>query len=240
MKNYFLAWAILILLVSFTEASAISDEKDVIATLERFDGLIKVLPNGSIKRTKAKEHQKLYGGDMVLSYRGAHAIVILADGSKVVLDESASMRFSLNEVEQKSGAVYYEIHHRNAKHALKVKTEFAIIGIKGTTFIVNANVQNESVALQEGNIEVKSPEAAYRLYRDKVEADFEAYQNKQNQGFEAYKNRQNEKIESYVQAFEMQAGKVVNFKGSVADESDFDANITAKFERFKRIQASFN
>jgi len=239
MKSNFIIWTFLLLLLSSLQASAATEEKSV-ATLDRFDGLVKVMPKGSLRRSKAEAQHKLYSGDMVLSYRGAHALIILNDGSKVVLDESASIRFSMDEVNQESGVVYYEIHHRNAKHGLTVKTEFAIIGIKGTTFIVNANDKSESVALQEGKIEVASPTVAYRLYRDKVKADFEAYQSKQNQGFEAYKNRQNEKIESHVKAFEMEAGKVVNFKDTTVDESDFDADVTADFERFKRIQASLH
>ena len=239
MRINFRVWFFLLLLISLTDATAATEE-EAVATLERFDGLVKVMPKGSLRRSRVVVQHKLYSGDMVLSYRNAHALILLNDGSKVVLDESASIRFSSNEVEQRSGAVYYEIHHRNARHALKVKTEFAIIGIKGTTFIVNADDEKESVALQEGAIKVESPEAAFRLYRDKVNADFIAYQNRQNQGFEAYKNRQNEKMASYVRAFEMQAGKVVHFSGNKAEERDFDMNVTAEFERFKRIQASLN
>ncbi len=239
MKNSFKVWFFLLLLIPLAEVTAATEE-EAVATLERFDGLVKVMPKGSLRRSKVEAQHKLYSGDMVLSYRNAHALIILRDGSKVVLDARASIRFSTNEVDQRSGAVYYEIHHRNAKHALKVKTEFAIIGIKGTTFIVNADDEKESVALQEGEIEVESPEAAFRLYRDRVNADFIAYQNRQNQGFEAYKNRQNKKMASSVKAFEMQAGKVVHFSGNKAEESDFDINVTAEFERFKRIKASLN
>ena len=241
MKNYrFSMWSFILVFSLVSEMSALALEKKKVAVLEHFDGVVKVLPQGSIRRSKATQNLVLYNGDMVLSYRNAHAIIVLNDGSKVVLDESASIRFSQNEVTQKEGAAYYEIHHRNAKNALKVKTEFAIIGIKGTTFIVNANTDEASVALKEGLIEVKSPMEQYKLYRDKVLSEFEAYQNKQKEGFEAYKKSQNEKVLSYVNAFELEPEKVVRFKGSTADESRFDANVSAEFERFKRIQTSLN
>ena len=233
-------WSIIFILLSFSNICAAQDTKKVIATLEKFDGVVKILPKDSIRRTKATEHHVLYSGDMVLSYRNAHALIVLSDGSKVVLDESASISFAMNEVAQKSGAAYYEIHHRNANNGLAVKTEFAIIGIKGTTFIVNANDKEESVALKEGQIEVKSPEAAFKLYREKVDAAFNAYKNKQNSDFENYKKRQREKIASEVKAFEMYAGKVVRFNGDVVDENDFDTNVTAEFDRFKRIETSLH
>ena len=240
MNNRAYIWSIIFILLSFSNINAAQDAEKVIATLEKFDGVVKILPKDSIRRAKATEHHALYSGDMVLSYRNAHALIVLSDGSKVVLDESASISFAINEVAQKSGAAYYEIHHRNAKNALDVKTEFAIIGIKGTTFIVNADDKKESIALKEGQIEVKSPEAAFKLYREKVDAAFGAYKNKQNSDFESYKKAQREKIASEVKAFEMYAGKVVRFSGNTADESDFDTNVTAEFERFKRIETSLH
>jgi len=236
----FMIWSFILAFVMFSRLEAVQEEQQRVATLERFDGVVKVLPKGSVRRTKAKVNLALYSGDMVLSYRNAHALITLVDGSKVLLDERASISFAYKEVGQQEGAALYEIHHRNAKNAFRVKTEFAIIGIKGTTFIVNANAHDKSVALKEGRIEVKSPEAEYKLYREKELAKFEAYKSQQKAGFETYKKRQEEKVLSYVKAFEMESEKIIRFEGSTVDESRFDANVSAEFERFKRIETSLH
>ena len=63
---------------------------------------------------------------------------------------------SLLSANQEIGSI--EIFEGN----VKIKTPFTIIGIKGTTFIVNAT-KDSSVTLKEG------------LYRQKVKAEFESY-----------------------------------------------------------------
>ena len=216
------------------------EEKMPVATLYKMDGLIKVLPKGSIRKHKAKVSQAIYAGDMVLSYKKSHVLLKLNDGSKVVLDESSSIRFYLNTVEQESGKVYYDIQKRSAKNALKVKTAFAIIGIKGTTFIVQAEPNFQSVSLQKGKIEIASVKERFELHRKKVLAEFKKYKSEQNQGFEAYKKQAEEKIVSHVNSFIMESGKKVTFSDNIADEDDFNRENEASFEAFKRVIESLH
>ena len=216
-----------------------NNTKVPVAMLQKMDGLIKILPNNSIKKLKAKAQTAIYAGDMVLTYQKSHAVLELTDGSYVVLDERSSIRFYVNALEQKSGRVLYDIQKRSAKNALKVKTDFAIIGIKGTTFIVDAQAHAPSIALKEGIVEIRSIREDFELHRKQVFAEFEAYKKRENQEFQAYKEQYKKSV-SHVKSFELKQGKVVSFQGKIADENDFNAKSNADFEYFKKVQQSLH
>lgn len=211
---------------------------DAIALLVNFDGMVKKLKPGAIKKESIRAGEKIFQGDLLMSYSKSHALVVLRDGSKIVLDEDSVLHFASSSVEQKSGRIYYNIQKRRAHHALQVKTNFAIIGIKGTTFIVNSKADNKSIALKEGLIGVESIKEAFALYRKKELAEFEAFKRKQNEEFEAYKNEGNEYTKTITKAFELRAGKSVRFDGNSAKEDAMKEQNKKSFDYFARLAKS--
>lgn len=230
-----LFWVLTFLIVN---AFAAPQSDDAIALLVNFDGVVKKLKEGAIKKEKIHAGEQIYKGDLLMSYSDSHALVVLRDGSKVVLDEESTLHFAANELEQKEGRVYYKIQKRQARHALQVKTDFAIIGIKGTTFIINSQQTNKSIALNEGLIGVESLKEEFELYRKKELAAFEQFKQQQNSEFEAFKNEGDEYVKSVTKAFELSAGKEVRFDGKRAQEDDMKAQNKKSFDYFARLAKS--
>lgn len=228
MKNLLLF--IFLGLFSFVHASTI------IGNVEQFKGNVKVKNEGSIKKSKVSQGLEIKAGDLISTAKKATAQLKLADGSILILDQSSSIYFaSATDAEQTDGKVYYKITSRDAKNSLKVKTPFAIIGIKGTTFIVNAT-ENASVSLKEGLIGIQSIKEEFNLYRQKVQEEFNNYVAKQQSDFEKYKNEQNKyAVAEPTKAFDMKEGNRISFHGQRVNEDKWSAADDAEFDHFEKL-----
>ena len=214
----------------------------VVGSVTKVVGSVKVKSDGSFKKSKVKQNQEIKNGDLITTSKSGKVVINLIDGSDVVLDKSSSIHFTTNNsIEQNGGKVFYKIASRDAKNSLKIKTPFAIIGIKGTTFTVNAQKDNESVALKEGLIGVTSIEEQFALYRKEVLAKYNAYVTEQMQGFEKYKNAGKEPEPEMTKEFDLKAGNVISFSGKTVKESAWNDNDDTEFDDFeKMINPSFD
>jgi hypothetical protein len=193
---------------------------ELVGKITLIQGIVKVKKENSIKKKKVSLNDLLYKGDMVITSRKSSAKIVLQDGSTLILDEKSTLNFhSLLNAEQTNGKILYKITSRDKQHHLKVKTPFAIIGIKGTTFVINAKTNQQSISLQEGLIGVNALHGEFKLYKKKVLAEFEAYKAKQATEFEAYKSSQNQYTKiAQTKSFDLKAGNKISFDGNIVKE----------------------
>ena len=225
-------------------------ESDHIAKIIKFDGIVKSLKYGTIKKLQVKEGERLNPGDIVMTYRQASVMLELLDGSRIVLDEKAILRFAQADmIQQRGGAIYYDIVKRDAKNSLKVRTPFAIIGVKGTTFIINAN-DNPNIALKEGIVNIESIKDKFELYRERARKKADNYRSKeqhrvdeyrkeQAEALKAYKSSQERYIKEYRASFELHSGRSVSFNKQRAEEAPMSDQDTKQFEHFEALIQSF-
>jgi len=207
----------------------------VVGSVSKVLGSVKVKSAGSFKKSKVKIEQKIKEGDLITTSKKGSIVISLIDGSDVVLDKSSSILFSTNNaIEQNAGKIFYKITSRDAKNSLKIKTPFAIIGIKGTTFTINAQKDKEAVALKEGLIGVTSIEEEFSLYRKEVLAKYNAYVTEQMQGFEKFKGSSKPEPE-ITKAFDLKAGNVISFSKNVVKESQWNDQDDAEFDIYEKM-----
>lgn len=207
----------------------------VVGSVSKIVGSVKVKSEGSFKKSKVQLDQKIKEGDLITTSRKGKVVISLVDGSDVVLGKSSSVHFKKNKsLEQNAGKVFYKIASRDAKNSIKIKTPFAIIGIKGTTFTINSQKGNESVALKEGKIGVTSIEEAFNLYRKEVLAKYNEYVMDQMKGFEKFKGT-NKPEPEITKEFDLEAGNVISFSGKTVKESAWNDGDDAEFDEFENM-----
>ena len=212
---------------------------DFIGNIEALKGRVKVKSENSIRKSKLKIDSKIQTGDLITTSRGSYTKIKLVDGSLVLLDESSSIIFdSVYSAKQDSGRVYYKITSRNAKNSIKIKTPFAIIGVKGTTFIINSKKDNFSVALKEGLIGVASIKEEFELYRKKVKKQFEDFMAQQQAAYEEYKKVQQPGFVEKTKEFDLHEKKTISFDGNKANEKDWTQKDDEEFEYFQELMSS--
>ncbi len=217
-----------------TEASASS----IIGSVELISGSVKVKSEGSLKKSKLFVGSKINRGDLITTSKGAKALLKLIDETVIVLDGSSTLHFiSSSNTEQTEGKVYYKVTSKDAKNSLKVKTPFAIIGIKGTTFIVEAG-KKASIKLKEGLIAVHSIKDKFELYKKEVQKQFDDFLSREQAAFKEYKQAQQPGFVEITSEFDIQAGESISFDGNKAKESSWTKEDDDEFERFERLMTS--
>ncbi len=242
--KYFLF--ILLSLATFLSA------KEVVGSVTLVDGNVKVKSDGSIRKQKVTVDFTIYSGDLISSSKDSHVKLKLVDDSVLILDELSTLHFeSYKDTKQLAGKVLYKITSRDAKNSLHVTTPFAVIGIKGTTFIVNAIEDEESVSLKEGLVGIESINAKFELYRKKIDEEFNKFKTDQDKAlkkrteqqlsdFEKFKlgitDDKEEKITPIItKEFDLQAGNSVRFNGNKVKEKSFDASEENSFAYFESL-----
>lgn len=209
----------------------------VIGLVQKVDGSVKVKSEASFKKNKVVKDYQIKSGDLITTSKKGTTVLKLVDGSVLVLDVSSSIHFKTpSDAEQTEGKIYYKITSRDAKNSLKIKTPFAIIGIKGTTFVVNATGK-ASVKLEEGLIGIKSIKEDFKLYRKVVQAEYNKYVSEQKSAFAKYKSDLKKGTVEITKEFDLHAGNTISFSDNEVSEKGFSANDKEEFERFKKMMS---
>ena len=202
--------------------------------VQKVEGIVKVKHEDSIRKLKVKRGYVIEPGDILSTFRHSYAVLKLDDNSSVVLGERAVIAFdNANDWRQNNGKIYYKITSKDVKNRLKIKTNFAIIGIKGTTFVVSAETNSSYVALKEGIVGISSIQEEFQLYKKKIMSEYEAYVKQQKEGFEKFKKEQEEYVMTMTKEFDLEAGNTVSFSGEKAIETPLQSK--REFERFEQM-----
>jgi ferric-dicitrate binding protein FerR (iron transport regulator) len=100
----------------------------------------------------------LHEGDVLRTSGASHAVVRLADGSTVEMNERSALGFRArghNEtLDLDRGALIVKAAHRKSGH-LYVQTEDCRVAVIGTVFSVNSGIKGSRVAVLQGAVEVR-------------------------------------------------------------------------------------
>lgn len=174
-------WFVTIILMVFTAVSIAQD----VATIVDYQGKVTIHQVGSPRGEKVSEAPvSVDYTQKVRTYSNSKARIKLKDGSKILVAEKATVDFrDERNIGVKSGRVFFSINKREAARSLNVITKTAVIGVKGTRFMVEATEDSATVHLEEGVVEVETVEQ----FKDKMMSEFEAYKRQLNKEFKEYK-----------------------------------------------------
>lgn len=206
----------------------------VVATLTKLDGSAKVQSTNALKPKRIKEGTKLHAGDTLFTYNNSKAVIVFEDKSTAVMNEYAKLKLvSATQLAHNGGKIFYKITSRKSAQGLKVQTPFAIIGVKGTQFIVTNTDEAKKVALNEGLVGIDSPDGNKyeRIDEDKVKGLLDSPY-AQVAEFEAYKEEIYKEFAEYVASFDLSSGKQLVFDGKRVLESSMKDEQQEEFDGF--------
>lgn len=118
----------------------------------------------------------------VRTYSNSKARVTLADDSKVLITESSTLEFKDDQnIQLNEGKVLFSINKRDATRSLNVITKTAVIGVKGTRFLVETRGDEAFLHLEEGEVEVNSLAEEFNDYKSEYEAFKKQYMKEFNE-----------------------------------------------------------
>lgn len=219
---------ILMVLVSFSLLHPLmTNAEGFRGRIIKVDGEVTVLTADGEKLNPHKLNNLVKESETIITSIASKAVVQFSDGSLAVLNESSSLLVEKTEwLSQLGGKIYFAFKRVFGKKPRKIKTSFVTLGIRGTSFIVDANQGGEAVALQEGSLNVESPGEDFELHKEKPEDDFAAFKaqmqnqvEKDKKEFEEYKDQINDEFVEYVKEFTLQPDKMVSFNGNKVSET---------------------
>jgi len=180
--------------------------------------------------------------DTIVTAEGGNAIVRFNDGALSVLNERSSLQVERAGWLSHLGGKIYFTFRKVFGESRQVKTRFATLGIRGTTFIIYDDDNGQGVALQEGLLDIESPGPAFEIHRQQVIDEYETFKQKMLQQqqdmhleFDDYIKQIQQEFIEFKENFTLQPNHVIRFDGIRVDESVFDENIKAEFENFEAI-----
>ncbi|MCW8935962.1 MAG: FecR domain-containing protein [Gammaproteobacteria bacterium] len=219
------------------------------ARIVKVQGEVYVVNSEGDKREPEKKQFLVNSNETVVTSKESRAVIQFEDGAMSVLDEKSSLRVEQSGwLSQLGGKIYYVFRKViGKKKPKKVRTRFATIGIRGTTFIVDAEEASQQVALQEGKLNLESPGDDYEIHKAVSDTqDFAAFkqqaaqrQQELDDEFSDYKQNIGEEFIEYKKSFDLEANKVVSFNGNRVDENTLDKNWESSFDDFAEFSKDY-
>jgi hypothetical protein len=125
------------------------------AAVQSIDGSASLITDSGDRLLAAGAELK--EGDQLRTSGGSHAVLMLADGSTVEMNERSAVSVGARgrnlTVDLDHGAVIVKAAHRTSGH-LYVKTDDCSVAVTGTVFSVNSGIKGSRVAVLQGAVEV--------------------------------------------------------------------------------------
>ena len=235
-------WTGLVVLVAGVALAVEQPTGEGLGRVVRTEGTVRVLPAEGFRKEPAEPGRTLAKGDMVLTADGAKAVLAFRDGSRVALDAGTKLEVRDAEgLHQEGGQALYRIRDRGSR-GRRVRTEFSVIGVKGTEFLVSDTEEARAVAMADGEVAVEAPEGRFKLYREKEKAGFASYRERQRQGmedykeeFQEYKKRVRREFVDYVRSFSLESGRMAAFGDGEATTGAVSAELERDIQRLRDL-----
>ena len=231
-----------ILTLSLLLQSGLSYAEEGRGQILKATGIVTIVNAQGESREASGADIVVHENETVTTGKGGQAVVRFNDGALSVLEEKSSLQVKEKNWLSHIGGKIYFTFRKVFGGERKVKTKFSTIGIRGTTFIVTDNEDDQSVSLQEGKLELESPGEDYEIHRQRPVDDFAAFKqqavdarNALEKEYEDYKKQTMEEFVEYKKSFAMEANHVIRFDGNRVDETEMGEAEQASFSDFESI-----
>jgi hypothetical protein len=196
-----------------------------------------LIDNQKDKSTQIKRRgERLYTGNELHTGLKSKAYIKMKDGSKILLRQNSKLRVTnKRNVNVKKGKIMFSVAKRTRYQSpFQVATRVALLGIRGTQFVVEVGDEEESynVYLKEGSIVVYPNKKQFKLYKDKQKQEFADHANTQINEFEKMKAQQQQEFAEYVEEITMTKNKGLSFSGNEVKEVEIPEEVKAWFDEF--------
>jgi hypothetical protein len=223
----------IILILSLFLLSASSYASQKAGEVKSFEGKVLVYESNSPRGEQVNEEKpEFFVGNKIATKRDGKALLELISGDKVALSEKSLMTIDGVEFfKPEEGKVVFHIKKRGKASGVKIGLTTAVIGVKGTKFLVeNKENQKVSVYLKEGKINVESKEGDFRRKKDVIVDEYEAYVREMAGEYDEYMKELEEEAIEFIKSFDMEPGQGITIQGQDVKPMDFTEEIAREFD----------
>ena len=175
----------------------------------------------------------LFDDNRLESKQASKAYVKLSGGSKLLMrDQSAVHIVDGRQIRVLDGKVLFAIAKRKPEQkAFQVATRVAMLGIRGTRFLVESGEENDqfNVYLKDGDISVYPIEQQFKLFREGNKQAFDEFAAKSKADFKTFKEQHQQEFFEYVKEYQMKPNQGIAINGNELSEVAMPEAIEALF-----------
>jgi len=228
--------------ISLQSSALIAEQGKYRGKVLKFSGDVEVVDAKGETRFVKQTDEPLNEMDTIVTKKGARIVVQFDDGALSVLDEKSRLRVEKTSWFSYLGGKIYFTFEKVFGEPRRVNTRAATIGVRGTTFIIseNENQDGESVALKEGLLDIESTGPAFEIHKKRTVDDFDQFKQQQHQAqkkmqdeFDQFKKQTQQKFVEYRREFTLQPNRMISLTGYRVDETAMTEAYKADFEAFE-------
>lgn len=220
-----------LLLVNVDISSAVEKAGEI----NKYKGNLKVYKEGEIwGQSVKKRNHELFVKDVVKTKRRAMAHITFIDGSEAYMKEKSILEIEkIKDIAVGEGRVIFNVKEQGSFLGwIIIRTKTAVIGVKGTKFLVDVDKDKLQIYLKEGALNIKSVEDAFIRYRKKEGADYEDFKKNEIDEFKKFKETMEEEFKEFVKEFDMEGGTAISIDGKEVRDIAIPEEIEKEFLLF--------
>lgn len=175
---------------------------------------------------------------------GEYGLIVVEKNSTIEVDRSSSAAHVFRQV---AGMIFYAMNKvRGSAHPVSVKTKTAVLGIRGTRFIVVEQEGRNEIGMRKGAVTVTSPEDEFEIHRNLVESEFSEFKKeardaitREKREFDAYKANSDKEFVEFKREFTLGADRMVSFDGRRVTESGLSQRSKQEIESIESYAAEW-
>ena len=211
---------LLFLLLSLNMLYAVS-----VGTVVSLNGAARVFTKGVVAPKNAVQGMSIEVGQTLKTRLNSEVKIKFLDNTNVIVGSNSSIEIlELKKLGVSGEKVLFKVAKQNDIKGLTIVTQSAVIGIRGTTFMISSDGKAQAIYLQEGEINVKPPTGTFKSYLKSDEDDF-------NQ----YKEQLEKEFSKYVEDITMKGATAVSIDGNEVHQLVMTKEIEAELEALKRF-----
>ncbi len=219
-----------------------------ICSAVEYEGVLKKI-SGEVHVTNLKGKKlkpdvidfKVKSGETVSTLNDSRVLIKFTDESTIILNANSSLTVEdPTTIKHNTGNIYYA-YRKKPESVINVRLKTAMMGIRGTTFIVSDVKDELSVALKEGILDIKSIGSPFNVYKNKNMDDYKALEKVIASGveseklkYETYRNEIKTEFVEYKKNLLLEADTILKFDGNKVMEYKLDSAINDAFVDFQK------
>lgn len=225
---------------SLTVTKGPDGPRDIAGKVTKTKGQVFYHENNSVrsKRLKKEPHD-LYVSDIVRTKKDSKAFLTLTDNSKLVLDENSIIHFNgVKQISAEKGIVLFDIKKQGDLKGLKITTKTAVIGIKGTQFIIDTNSNSLKLYMKEGLVNVEAINEGTFEHHIKDKQSYKDYLKDMFTSFSEYKQKQQEEFVEFVKSIDVPENKAISINGNILEDIPIPDHIQEQFKLLDELTSN--
>ncbi len=166
---------------------------------------------------------------------GDDGYIVVEKNSTIEIDRAKSHK---NFFRQVTGMIYYAMRaFHPSRKPIEIQTSTAIMGIRGTRFLVVDFLDRKEVGVRKGLVSITSLDKDFEIHRKAEQDEFEAFKQegkdaiaKEKRDFEEYKAKSQREFIEYKREFTLGANRMASFDGKRVDDRQLSAEIKKDIE----------